>query len=256
MDCTFLDGDPWDEGIKISKSEILATHSTVGVCSQCTNVAPLILNLVFAPITTNKTSIHKVPNGLNATLHRSSSLLLTAQTRTKNNLTWAGDLLGPTHRASSRWAYANTTFLAADQYRRYYECNKTDIFWGDYSVPEPYRSIVLGPANIIAAACNLYPCLRTYIASLSSTELQQKEVLPEPIQIELFGNISSLVWLSLSLMWWSFQINLSSKRTFGIFWDCLHVFNQLSFSTSDFSRERRALVRLVRFKHRLSSASE
>jgi hypothetical protein len=71
------------------------------------------------------------------------------------NLTWLGNLLTPELRAMSRWAYVNTTFLET------------------------------GVNNSVAVTCVLYPCLRTYTASIVNNRLSEKLGNTEVMQVDM-----------------------------------------------------------------------
>jgi hypothetical protein len=66
-------------------------------------------------------------------------------------------MLTPELRAMSRWAYVNATFLEGR--------------WN----------------TSLAATCVLYPCLRTYTASITNNQLSEKHVRSQVMQIDMFG---------------------------------------------------------------------
>jgi uncharacterized membrane protein len=146
-ECTFPYGDPDDlTGIN------LTTHSTVGMCNKCIDVAALVT-------TTNDTrssssSHYTLPNGYNVS---NGAGRVTDIISPSPSLDWLGERLTPELRAMSRWAYVNATYLAI-----------------------PVRLEVP-----VAAVCVLYPCLRTYTATVSKNQLFEKEIRSEFMQVDM-----------------------------------------------------------------------
>lgn len=146
--CTF--GEPITGSLKATaySGNTVGTHSTVGVCSLCTDVVPLLAT------TTNVTTGFEqsvLPNGFNLTFER----YVFAKIRSTPDLVWMGDLLTDDARAKSRWAYINATYIASRQ------------------------------DGIAASVCSLYPCLRTYNTTIKDNQLQEQELQSKVMQIEL-----------------------------------------------------------------------
>jgi hypothetical protein len=141
------------------------THSTVAMCDTCIDVSPLVSRTKE----TNTTTLYTLPwNGLNVSWARGGTpnVVIIKPTR---DLSWLGDLLTSEIRAMSRWAYVNATFLAVDH-------NNTAA---------------------TAATCILYPCTRTFTASITNNQLLEKEVSSEVMEIEKteaadFDSVSAL----------------------------------------------------------------
>ncbi|KAK8848894.1 hypothetical protein PGQ11_015374 [Apiospora arundinis] len=127
------------------------THSTVGMCSKCIDISPLVY------ISNNQSLLLKnIPKEYNI----NGSTFDVAVVKGTQDLNWLGNLFTPDFRAISRWAYVNSTFFAR----------------GLHSGTEQ---------NVTAAVCSLYPCLRTYIASITNNQLSEDEVRSYPLQIGL-----------------------------------------------------------------------
>ena len=144
--------------------EELATHSTVGMCSECTDVVSLVALQSSNSGTANESTHYALPDGLNFTIRRNDTIHRNVHNKTEGGLSWMGDLLSPRFRALSSWSYANVTFLKADQFHIYF----------DEDDPPSEVHIDQGPANVTATVCSLYPCLRTYTASISNNNMLER----------------------------------------------------------------------------------
>lgn len=113
-------------------------HSTVGVCSSCTDLSSLISNL-------NSTAPH-LPNDVRLGLVNASNGTVVLEVRPSPNLDWMNELLTEETKTYARWAYTNVTLLSR------------------------------GLDGYFAAACSLYPCLRTYNTSYINNELSEKVI--------------------------------------------------------------------------------
>jgi hypothetical protein len=158
--CTFPDGDPIDSASQNIARQNLAdkettSHSTTGVCSACVDVASLISSKKMSNASNTMQRI--LPNGFNVSYFGGGSTF--ALVRPTKDLTWLGDLLTPEIKAMSRWAYVNATFLAQR---------------GENS-------------TTTAAVCVLYPCLRTYIASITNNQLSERLIRSEVMQLDMTG---------------------------------------------------------------------
>jgi hypothetical protein len=148
--CTFRAEDLGKTHPKYVTDTDPTTHTTVGVCNKCVDIASLV-----SSNKTGQSTQYTLPNSFNVSYYPGGSD--TAMIRPATNLTWMGDMLTPELRAISRWAYVNATFLAVDR-------NHTAA---------------------VAAACVLYPCLSTYTASITNNQLLEKQVSSEPMQIDV-----------------------------------------------------------------------
>jgi hypothetical protein len=145
--CTFDDLPPGKSRQEALAESQLSRHSTAAVCSACTDVTSLVTQKTNA---TTKITQNLLPNGFNTT----TSSYISAIIRPSSDLSWMGDLLTKEARAASRWAYVNATFISGLK------------------------------ENITASVCSLYPCLRTYTTTIDESQLQEKEVQSEVMQIE------------------------------------------------------------------------
>jgi hypothetical protein len=145
--CTFPYGDP--DGLAETN---LTTHSTVGMCSNCIDVTALITKT--NDTRSSSSSRYTLPNGYNIS---DGSGPVTDIIRPSSSLDWLGERLTPELRAMSRWAYVNATYL---------------------SIPVRLKVPV-------AAVCVLYPCLRTYTATVSENQLLEKEIRSEVMQVDM-----------------------------------------------------------------------
>ncbi|KAK8092061.1 hypothetical protein PG997_002422 [Apiospora hydei] len=123
------------------------THSTVGMCNKCVDVSSL--DYVHESKTLR---LKNVPKKYNISDHDYLAII-----RPIPDLAWLGDLLTPELRAISRWAYINSTSLAKDK----------------------------SGEKAVAAVCSLYPCLRTYNASITHNQLSEREVRSDPMRVIL-----------------------------------------------------------------------
>ncbi len=141
--CTFNSGDPHIEN---ARDTGLTTYSTSGMCSRCEDISSLISTTYTnqTKYTNHSTVSFTLPNSFSVSYDGVSK---SALMKTTSDLDWIGDKINPDFRSSSRWAYANVTFLSA------LSMNKSN-----------------------AAVCTLYSCLRTYISSVTNNELTEKLV--------------------------------------------------------------------------------
>lgn len=185
--CTFSDGDPIPSTSSIiSRRDDLdgsveedglfgqknTSYSTIGMCHMCMNVTSLISVVDIKSTTT----YFGLPNGLNIT-HGSFGTEMNVTTADAN-LTWTGeDLMTPEFAIASRWSLVNMTMLTTS----------TDgcVVNGDDDdtttvCPEfEGAGAATGTTNVRAATCILYPCLRTYVASVINGALIEHEIEPE-----------------------------------------------------------------------------
>ncbi|KAJ0156423.1 hypothetical protein CTA2_12779 [Colletotrichum tanaceti] len=118
--CTFSIGDPPEQDVALNISTS-TTHSTVGMCSKCTDVASLISRM--------ETGDPILPNGFNLSNEVKGAEGHSALMDTASDFIWLGDMLTPDLRALSRWAYVNVTFLTNESAAvcHLYPCMRTYI---------------------------------------------------------------------------------------------------------------------------------
>ncbi|KAK7990847.1 hypothetical protein PG990_015127 [Apiospora arundinis] len=126
------------------------THSTVGMCNKCTDLS----SLTFI---SEEGTMHlkNAPKEYNITLTNSHDAII----KGTEDLAWLGDLFTPNIRAIFRWAYINSTFLARGNDNK-----------------------------VVAAVCSLYPCLRTYHASIENNRLSESEIRSDLMQLAIPRN--------------------------------------------------------------------
>lgn len=133
--CTFFGTDAGEArkmGFRNMKHSI---HSTLGVCSSCTDISSLISD--------RNGTAPCLPNDMRLGSVNASSGTLVLEVRPSQNLDWIGMLLTDETKTHARWAYTNVTLLSR------------------------------GLDGYFAAACSLYPCLRTYNTSFIKNELSE-----------------------------------------------------------------------------------
>lgn len=172
------------------QNSIGGLYNTMGVCTSCIDASSLITSSgwtlktgqqqapVYDPSTgdysftpsayflenytlPNKMSVHGTFDNI-TTGWQGTEFLISASAHL--GLDWAGDLVSPEMRALSQWAFANLTIISPT--------------W------IPTRS---GYTDYVAAACTLYPCLRSYNASVTSGRLNEVLVGTAPAVPDITG---------------------------------------------------------------------
>jgi hypothetical protein len=149
--CTFRDTDRGAASPNFPGESSL--HPTIAMCNTCTDVSSLVVRKVN---TSAFETLYTLPNGFNASSKSGGATL--AMIKPSLDLSWMGELLTPKLRTMSRWAYVNATFIAIN-----------------------HRNNTAG----VAAVCVLYPCLRTYTASITNDKLLEKEVTSEVMEVDV-----------------------------------------------------------------------
>ena len=155
--CTFRHADPGNSFPSNPLTNNSSTHSTVAMCDKCIDVSSLVSSQYSS---TTRQKNFTLPNG--AKIKFSGSPGTFAMISPSTDLQWLGNLLTPELRAMSRWAYVNTTF---------------------FTVQNTTSSVEQREST--AAVCVLYPCLRTYIASITNNQLLEEEVSSQTMQISV-----------------------------------------------------------------------
>ncbi|KAK3389950.1 hypothetical protein B0H63DRAFT_557012 [Podospora didyma] len=145
-----------------------ATHSSAGICSSCIDITSLTKTIRKNDTewkTTHKTSQEIVlPNGLRIMADapdvttREAWLNVSAN---DCNIAWAQDLLPPEKELEFRWPFAIVTVLTA-------------------TVGKNKASSKV-PSEHVAVSCSLYPCLRTYWATVHNGAFTEKPLNSTPM---------------------------------------------------------------------------
>jgi hypothetical protein len=115
--------------------------------------------------TDTKDILYALPNGSNFTysIYGIGEDNKIAQIWPTADLDWMADLFTPELKTISRWAYVNVTFMA-----RAFTVDEHD-------------------ANLTAVVCTLYPCLRTYTASITNNQLDEREIRSDIMRVDSRG---------------------------------------------------------------------
>lgn len=167
------------------QNSIGGLYNTLGVCSLCTDTSSLITSTKWTETdldlnATEFTANYTLPNGLSIRAMSindtfgglQSASLSVSSIRPPNtgnpewadfsnwtdDLDWAGDLVSPEMRALSQWAFANVTVFTSN--------------W----LPTSF-----GYTDYLAVTCTLYPCLRTYNASVKMGKLDEVLISTDPV---------------------------------------------------------------------------
>ncbi len=190
--CTFPYGDPTDTYNGSFSNNDLTTHSSVAMCSKCTNITSLINSTCSNSI---PLCTYTLPNGFNLTVNITEPDIEhpitypSAIIRTTADLNWLGDLQTMDVRTTSRWAYVNVTFFAVGSIRAWQddtvidESNRQGDSLAGVESDGQGDSLAGVESDIIASTCSLYPCLRTYTASVTNNKLIEKQVSSEVMKI-------------------------------------------------------------------------
>lgn len=173
------------------QNSIEGVYGTLGVCSSCVDTSSLILltertawwamqnatseNVESIPHMVAHYTKHSLPNGMSAKSSFRSDpspqalgMQLSVSTSQGLGLDWAGDLVSLDMKALSGWAFANVTILSPT--------------WLTTSTGNP---------DYVAATCTLYPCLRSYSASVASGKLDEVLVNTVPALPDVTAMLSN-----------------------------------------------------------------
>lgn len=173
------------------QNSIEGVYSTLGVCSSCADTSSLILltertawwamqnatseNVESIPHMVAHYTNHSLPNGMFAKGSFQSdpspqalSMQVSVSTSPGLGLDWAGDLVSLDMKALSSWAFANVTILSPT--------------WLTTSTEN---------TDYVAATCTLYPCLRSYSASVASGKLDEVLVNTVPALLDVTAMLES-----------------------------------------------------------------
>ncbi|KAN0106907.1 hypothetical protein V8E51_009783 [Hyaloscypha variabilis] len=143
------------------------TFSTIGMCSSCVDISPLVGPGVET--TLNLFDINalnwSLPNGLSVSVHQppyyDGSRL--ASVSTNSNFSWLGSFLGPELAQVDQWAVARVTSLAVSSAH----CGATVTPQCPLLIPSFTGNSSAGP---IAVACALYSCIRRTAPSITNNK--------------------------------------------------------------------------------------
>ncbi|KAK8867610.1 hypothetical protein PGQ11_006188 [Apiospora arundinis] len=141
------------------------THTSLGVCSTCTDVGSLVQQWANTSWIQGR-KLYSLPNGMQLETYDTTAWL---SVFSGYKLTWAEGLMTPEHTALSRWAFTNTTVLTMSL-DGLPNVNKTGV-----------------PATPVAVACSLYPCVRSYAAKVRGNELSEVVVDSTPLVPDAVG---------------------------------------------------------------------
>lgn len=157
--CTFQSW-PVDNG---SDEAPRFTHSSIGICSACTDLKDLIT--VYHPNgSLSSYPRAKLPNGLEVNTFDSAPSM---QIRGNGNLTWAEKAIPPSKAAQFHYSQANVTVFTI---------TGNGVEDGPQVIPN---------SNFVAVSCSLYPCLRYYSAVVDKGQLKEEVVHTEHLQPDL-----------------------------------------------------------------------
>lgn len=145
-----------------SESTDIVTHASVGMCRLCHDVSPLVsMHEDSGSIT------YTLPNGMEITTFDSTPWL---NIKSDYNLSWAQGAIAPDMAAQMSWSFTNTTVLTMGP-----------------SAGQDMTDPRIHPSAPVAVSCSLYPCLRTYSASIENSRLLERELTSTPLYPDL-GN--------------------------------------------------------------------
>ncbi|UPX19125.1 uncharacterized protein EKO05_0009397 [Ascochyta rabiei] len=162
--CTFPSMGNNNESTDFQAVNTDTSHSTVAMCSVCTDVTSLVSPQNVSEGSGEYTSpmlYNVLPNGVNVSAEYSKGYVMKLYPTA--NLSWMGELLSPEVRLKSRWAYSNVTMLATG----------SSCFSGEYRNDN---------CTVAAAVCSVYPCMRTYNVSVTNNELSEEMIRSEVMQ--------------------------------------------------------------------------
>ncbi|KAK7954767.1 hypothetical protein PG988_015461 [Apiospora saccharicola] len=144
------------------------THTSLGVCSTCTDVGVLIEQR--KPSSMGADAYH-LPNGMKLITGNSTAWLSVSSPHYTSDLRedqysgldWAKHLMTSQKTALARWAFVNTTVFT--------------MSFANGSDPTP-----------VAAACSLYPCVRSYAATVQDGKLLEKAMDSTPLVPDYKGD--------------------------------------------------------------------
>ncbi|KAK8052491.1 hypothetical protein PG993_003876 [Apiospora rasikravindrae] len=135
------------------------THTSLGVCSVCTDVSSLVQEKANETWRPDK-KLYTLPNRMELFTYDTTTWLSVAS---EHNLAWAEGLMTAKTAALARWAFVNTTVLTMSL----------------AGLPNDQHTGV--PATPIATTCSLYACVHSYSASVRNNELSEVIVDSTPL---------------------------------------------------------------------------
>ncbi|KAH9887509.1 hypothetical protein F4778DRAFT_797454 [Xylariomycetidae sp. FL2044] len=146
------------------------THSSIAMCSACINTSPLVrdpsgMKNLTLPFKTNLT----LPNLLWVNPLSDMNYINIGA----DNLSWAESAFTPEFLAVAPWALTNVTVLTLTQS----SCSSRD---GVLTCPHNISDGYSAPMDYLATSCSLYPCMKSYNATLQMGVLDEKVISTEP----------------------------------------------------------------------------
>lgn len=141
-----------------SKSEF-GSHASIGMCRRCHDVTSLV-SVRFRHDLGGST--HGLPNGMEIMTSSMDTPWLII--KSDSNLDWAESVIPVEAAAQMSWSFTNTTVFTMGP-------------GPDQETADP--NVI--PSTPVAVSCSLYPCLRTYIASIQDGRLMEQELESTPL---------------------------------------------------------------------------
>lgn len=141
------------------------THASVGMCRRCHDVTSLV-SVRFRHDLGGYT--HGLPNGMEIMTSSMDTPWLII--KSDSNLSWAGSVIPVERAAQMSWSFTNTT-----------------VFTMGPGTNQDMNDPKVVPSVDVAVSCSLYPCLRTYSASIDDGRLVEDELESIPLYPDL-GN--------------------------------------------------------------------
>ncbi|KAK7926800.1 hypothetical protein PG985_003798 [Apiospora marii] len=139
------------------------THTSIGVCSACTDVGPLVRNSTQRAAMWNGSTTYNLPNGQKVVLGDGATWLSVFSGPAHvlaGDLSWAERIMDSETRTLSTWVLVNTTVLTMR----------------NFTGPDGNNSY-----TPVAVSCSLYPCVRSYAASVREGALSEAVVDSTPL---------------------------------------------------------------------------
>ena len=145
--CTFPYGDPVDTDSLPGEDlqEYNASNSAVSICSSCGDITSLVTQESL-----EGSFFYQLPTGLSVAFHED---LTAINITTYADMSWMSNVTTPELRQVQSFALSNMTVMGLTNSGR----------------------------NATAAACALYPCVRTWVASIQNNNLYETEIDSFPI---------------------------------------------------------------------------
>ncbi|OTB04701.1 hypothetical protein M426DRAFT_22592 [Hypoxylon sp. CI-4A] len=158
--CTFPSWDP----AQSQSSDGDLTHASLGVCNECTDISSLV---EAWPATANGSARYTLPNGMEVVIFDTNPYMVMSSQ--DGNVSWAEKIIPAQKAERYRYAFANVTLLTMTARNQSEE------------TAERF------PTAYVASICSLYPCLKTYSASVQNGQLSETSLHSTPLYYDV-GN--------------------------------------------------------------------